>query len=88
MLQEEFAMPFFKHAGLSLLLLAFSQTAPIRAADQERALHIDAPVQLKDSKIVLDMDHLEFSGDQPKGLIFMKRLLQSYKGIRAQRKYS
>ncbi len=72
-------MPFFKHAGLSLLLLAFSQTAPLRAADQERALHVDVPVQLKNSKIVFDMDHPVFAGDQPKGLTFMKGLLKSYK---------
>ena len=79
MLQEEFTMPFFKYAALSLLLLLSSQTGPLRAADPEGALHIDVPVQPKDSKIVLDMDHTEFSGDQPKGLTFMRRLLQSYK---------
>jgi uncharacterized protein len=79
MLQEEFTMPFFKHAALSLLLLAFSQTEPLRGAEPEGALHIDAPVQPRDSKIVFDMDHPEFSGDQPKGLTFMKSLLQSYK---------
>jgi intracellular sulfur oxidation DsrE/DsrF family protein len=41
------------------------------AADE---LRIDVPVHLKSAKVVFNIDHLVFEGDQPTGLIFMRLL--------------
>ncbi|MGO9544652.1 MAG: DsrE family protein [Rhodomicrobium sp.] len=73
-----------KRAALAFLLLASAHCAPIWAAEQEQdaGLRIDIPVPLKDSKIVFNMDHLAFSGDQPAGLAQMKTIVQSYKTSR------
>ncbi len=74
-------MPWIKHAALALILLAFSQYAPARAAEpvQETGLHIEVPVPLKASKVVFNMDHAAFAADQPIGLAQMKSMVQSYK---------
>ncbi len=71
----------FKRIILTLVLVALAQAAPVRAAETtgKPELRIDVPVQLKPSKVVFNMDHLAFAGDQSIGLTYMKLMLQNYK---------
>lgn len=52
--------------------MATAQTA------SNHTLHIDVPVQLKDSKVVFNMDHLAFNGDQSIGLTYMQLMHKNY----------
>ncbi len=74
-------MSSIKRTALAMLLLASSQYTPAWAAEraQDAGLQIDVPVQLKESKIVFNMDHLAFAGDQSVGLTYMKLMVQKYK---------
>ena len=51
------------------LALAFALLA-LPAAAQE--IRVDVPVTLKQAKVVFNLDHAAFEGDQPTGLQFMK----------------
>ncbi|WP_298426406.1 DsrE family protein [Rhodoblastus sp.] len=60
--------------ALVLAPAAFAQETPARPA-----LHIDVPVDVKPSRVVFNMDHLAFAGDQPIGLKHMQILTQTYR---------
>lgn len=69
---------------LGTLLFALALLVPpvsLQAAEPivKPELQIDMPVQLKASKVVFNMDHLAFAGDQLIGLTYMKLMLQNYK---------
>ena len=70
-----------KNIAVALMCLTLSYAAPVRAAEPPSAaqLHIDVPVPLKASKVVFNMDHPTFAGDQSIGLMYMKLMLQNYK---------
>ncbi len=62
-----------------LLCLGFAQAAPVRAADATPdQIQIDVPVSLKASKVVFNMDHPTFAGDQSIGLMYMSLMLKNY----------
>ena len=65
-----------------LLLLAFAIVvlAPARAQQpaERPELHIDIPVQPKASKVVFNMGHPAFAGDQPIGLMHMQLMVRYY----------
>ena len=70
---------------LQKLILATVLLAPVPLAQAWAAeppvrgeLQIDAPVQLKASKVVFNMDHLAFNGDQSIGLTYMSLMLRNY----------
>lgn len=56
--------------------LALSFLAPPVAAQEIR---IDVPVALKQAKVVFNLDHFAFEGDQPTGLQFMKILIEYFR---------
>ncbi len=65
------------------LLLAFAVVAlaaPARAQQpaEKPDLHIDIPVQPKASKVVFNMGHPAFAGDQPIGLMHMQLMARYY----------
>lgn len=64
-------------AALVLFGLA---TSPALAAgpDAAKTLTIDVPVHLKPSKVVYNMDHPSFAGDQEIGLMYMRLMLKNY----------
>lgn len=70
-----------KYATMGLVLAALAQSTPVWTAEQapKGELRIDVPVTLKPSKVVFNMDHLAFAGDQSIGLNYMKLMLQNYK---------
>ncbi len=77
-------MAFEKYLPPALFCLALMNIQPLPAQEStvqpaaRPALHIDTPVAVKASKVVFNMDHLAFAGDQPIGLTHMKTLTQAY----------
>jgi uncharacterized protein len=74
-------MPRLKHAAFAILLLVSGQSAAVWADEKAPGadLQIEVPVPLKESKMVFNMDHLAFTGDQSVGLSQMKTVMQRYK---------
>jgi intracellular sulfur oxidation DsrE/DsrF family protein len=58
-------------------LIALAPLAPAFADDA--GLTIDIPVVLESPKIVLNLDHLAFEGDQPTGIQFLKVMTERFK---------
>jgi intracellular sulfur oxidation DsrE/DsrF family protein len=72
-----------KHIAVAVAVMGLVHSVPARASDANTVtpseLKIDVPVPLKASKVVFNMDHLAFAGDQSIGLTYMKLMLQNYK---------
>ncbi len=65
--------------AVTLLCSGFAVSTPVRAADAPSAqLQIDVPVSMKASKVVFNMDHPTFAGDQSIGLMYMKLMKMNY----------
>jgi len=64
-------------------ILAFAAIFPLAFAPASRAqqddLRIDVPVVLKDAKVVFNLDHPAFEGDEPTGLQFMRIMTERFK---------
>jgi uncharacterized protein len=54
-------------------------TAASAAPADANGLHIEVPVILKDAKIVFNLDHPAFEGDEPTGLDFMRLMLARFR---------
>jgi uncharacterized protein len=65
--------------GIALLMLGLAGPAPAQHASAASELRIDVPVQLRPSRVVFNMDHLAFAGDQSIGLNYMRLMLQNYR---------
>ena len=54
--------------------------SPVWAADKDKnnVLHIDIPVELAQAKVVFNMDHLAFEGDNRTGLNFMHVMVERF----------
>jgi intracellular sulfur oxidation DsrE/DsrF family protein len=65
-------------------LAAIACCGPLHAADATApgALRIDIPIELKAAKVVFNMDHMAFEGDQPTGMNFMRIMAQKFKADR------
>jgi intracellular sulfur oxidation DsrE/DsrF family protein len=62
--------------GLCLLVSVLAVSA--RPA-QAQEIRIDIPVVLKEAKVVFNLDHLVFEGDEPTGLQFLKVMVPYFK---------
>ena len=49
------------------------------AAADANGIEIDVPVVLKDAKVVFNLDHPAFEGDEPTGLNFMRLMLARFR---------
>jgi intracellular sulfur oxidation DsrE/DsrF family protein len=58
-------------------LLAVSPIAA-RGATDNTALRVDVPVTLKEAKVVFNLDHPAFEGDEPTGLAFLHILTERF----------
>jgi intracellular sulfur oxidation DsrE/DsrF family protein len=71
---------------VTVLLCALSLTllmAPIAArAAADDGIHVDVPVSLKDAKVVFNLDHLAFAGDEPIGLDFLRVMTERFRSER------
>jgi intracellular sulfur oxidation DsrE/DsrF family protein len=65
--------------AFGILLMMHAAPAIAEESSAPSGLRIDVPVALKASKVVFNMDHLAFAGDQSIGLMYMKLMLQNYK---------
>jgi intracellular sulfur oxidation DsrE/DsrF family protein len=79
--KSELPMPNVHRIAFALLLLLSGQSAAVWADEGApgAGLQIEVPVPLKESKVVFNMDHPAFAGDQPIGLSQMKTIMQRYK---------
>jgi hypothetical protein len=59
---------------VAMLPLAF--TAPSAAQD---GITIDVPVALTEAKVVFNLDHPAFEGDEPTGLAFLRVMNERFK---------
>src|SRR5262245_57363630 len=64
--------------GTTFGLLAWALMLAAPAA-QGQQLRIDVPVVLKEAKVVLNLDHQAFEGDEPKGLRLLVDMIASFK---------
>lgn len=62
---------------IAAVLLAVAPTMPAFAEDA--ALTIDIPVVLENPKVVFNLDHLAFEGDQPTGLQYLRVMTERFK---------
>jgi uncharacterized protein len=62
---------------IAAAIIAFTPFVPASAEDA--SLTIDIPVVLENPKIVLNLDHLAFEGDQPTGIQFLKVMTERFK---------
>ena len=62
---------------LAPIALALSMSVALPVAAQE--IRVDVPVELKKARVVFNLDHAAFEGDQPTGLEFMKILTAYFK---------
>jgi hypothetical protein len=55
-------------------VVCFTLAAVPSAADaqSENSLHVDVSVVLKEAKVVFNLDHLDFDGDEPIGSNFLR----------------
>lgn len=63
-------------AGLVVLLSAVA--APSAAWSGGDGITIDVPVRLAEAKVVLNLDHAAFEGDEPTGLEFLRILSERF----------
>lgn len=66
--------------------VAWAGVAGAVAADRPPEVVVDVPVKLETAKVVLNLDHLAFSGDEPVGLEYVQHLLDVFEadGTRAE----
>jgi intracellular sulfur oxidation DsrE/DsrF family protein len=60
--------------------ISLQAATPASAADSADAngVQIEAPVILKDAKVVFNLDHPAFEGDEPTGLNFMRLIWRGF----------
>ena len=77
-------MSSMKFLSIFLLCFPLTATSPARAQQPEPrpALRIDVPAAAKASKVVFNMDHPAFAGDQPIGLRQMQSMILAYKELK------
>ena len=68
--------------GLVLCLLISAPSSALFAPPvQAQEIRIDIPVVLKDAKVVFNLDHRAFEGDEPTGLQFLKVMIPYFKRV-------
>jgi intracellular sulfur oxidation DsrE/DsrF family protein len=69
------------HSALTALVSCLLVSIPMLAASptDRNDLHIDVPVVLKEAKVVFNLDHLAFEGDEPTGLHFLRVMTERFR---------
>jgi intracellular sulfur oxidation DsrE/DsrF family protein len=72
-------------ARLSIAVCCLLVALPLRAEPPNpNRLRIDVPVVLREAKIVFNLDHLAFEGDEPTGLEYLRLLVVRFRADRTQ----
>ena len=62
------------------IAIAFAFAVGALPADaQETGITIDVPVKLESAKVVFNLDHLAFEGDEPTGLAFLRVMTEKFR---------
>jgi intracellular sulfur oxidation DsrE/DsrF family protein len=64
---------------LVLVVLVAATARPVAAEAPSDGIVIDIPVRLAEARVVLNLDHPAFEGDQPTGLQFLKVLTARFR---------
>ena len=75
-------MSFMRGAAVILVLFAIAGVRPVAA----EGITIDVPVKLEEAKVVFNLDHPAFAGDQPVGFDFLHVMTERFRqdGTRAE----
>ena len=65
-------------AALMVLGVSISAASDTNVVERE-GIHIDVPVRLSQARVVFNLDHLAFDGDQPIGLQFMNVMVEQFR---------
>lgn len=65
-------------AATALLVLGASLPT-LATATEGDGIRIDVPVRLSEARVVLNLDHIAFDGDEPIGLQFLKVLVERFR---------
>ena len=65
-------------AGLTMLVACTSPASTTNAAESEE-VRIDVPVHLSEARVVFNLDHLAFDGDEPIGLQFINVMVERFR---------
>jgi hypothetical protein len=77
--KEEITMKRSMIFAATLFCSGLAAIGPVHAADAPSTqLQIDVPVSMKASKVVFNMDHPTFAGDQSIGLMYMRLMKMNY----------
>jgi intracellular sulfur oxidation DsrE/DsrF family protein len=63
---------------IGVLALGIPSVLPASEPAAADTLRIDIPVTLKEARVVFNLDHLAFEGDNPTGLNFMTAVLKDF----------
>lgn len=59
--------------------LCFAAPAPAAGPPARNGLIITVPVRLKQAKVVFNLDHLAFEGDEPTGLQYLRVMMRQFR---------
>lgn len=66
--------------NILVLLLTVAAAAPLAAQTTSTpALRIDIPVKLAEAKVVMNISHRDFEGDEPTGLFFLHAMTEQFR---------
>lgn len=73
-------------SAVAIFGLLFSASIPAATPLATNGLIITVPVRLKEAKVVFNLDHLAFEGDEPTGLQFLRVMIRRFRidGTKAQ----
>lgn len=66
-------------AAAAAALIVVAAVVPVAAAETGDGITIDVPVVLREARLVLNLDHLAFEGDEPTGLSFLRVLTAHFR---------
>ena len=66
-------------AVILALLSAGASPACATTTGESEGIRIDVPVRLSEARVVFNLDHLAFYGDQPIGLEFMNVMVERFR---------
>ena len=67
------------HVLIGVIASVFLATLTVAADEATDGVEIDVPVVLKDAKVVFNLDHAAFEGDEPTGLGYMRVMVDRFR---------
>jgi intracellular sulfur oxidation DsrE/DsrF family protein len=64
---------------VAVACLALAAAPSIAEPPSDTSIHVDIPVALKEAKVVFNLDHAAFDGDEPIGLNFLRLMVERFR---------